>query len=67
MSTAITTFGTSTSEWLLLISHGMRLTGHQEPHFVIASQEHAVVCSVLVEAWAPTVVRILYHTLNGVL
>ena len=26
MSTAITTFGTS--EWLLLISHGMRLTGH---------------------------------------
>ena len=36
---------------------------------MIASQEHAVVCSVLVEAWAPDSGKnpLAYHTLNGVL
>jgi hypothetical protein len=55
MSTAITAVGTS--EWLLLITHKPRDAIHclaiQEPHFMTASQEHAVVCSVLVEPWAP--------------
>jgi hypothetical protein len=34
---------------------------------VIASQEHAVVCSVLVRAWAPNSGKVTYHALNGVL
>jgi hypothetical protein len=52
MSTAITAVGTS--EWLLLVSHGMRFTGHSGAALCDRLSRTAVVCSVLVEAWAPS-------------
>ena len=56
MSTAITAVGTS--EWLLLISHGMRFTGHSGAALYDRLSRtcmlDAVVCSVLVEAGAPS-------------